>query len=144
MANGLDIEGILDRLGTSGNGGGGGGSDKKNDMTEAEQADQLIEVLTAHSNPAACKPGDFVRYRKDTRAGVKHGERLHIVLERVEPPITLPPAIETVTAHVGTCRYDTIVGVTDARDKGHVLRFYADSRWLEPYPGGERLKPKLS
>jgi hypothetical protein len=135
----VDIEELVNKI----KGGGGGGGDDNN-MTEQQQADQLRDVFVHHTHPPDLKPGDYVRYRSECHAYIRTGSRLHIVLEKLADPLKVPVTDDSIGGPVAYRVYDTLIGVTDKSTKGCVLKYYADSRELEPWPDGDRLKRDAS
>ncbi len=121
----------------------GGRKRTKNDMTEQQQADQLRDALAAYANPHPFNPGDYVRYRSDCNSYIRNGSRLHVVLERISPPLK-PDAMDDPGSNIAYRQYDVILAVTDAQEKGGVLKYIADSRELELWPDGDRLKREHS
>ncbi len=118
-------------------------SDRKgvdNDMTEQQQADQLRDCMAAFVSHKPFKVGDYVRYRNDCCGYIRNGSRLHIVMELIDPPLEVPMDEADVGSNIAYRKYDTILCVTDKGDKGRVLKYVADSRELELWPEGERLK----
>jgi hypothetical protein len=128
----MDIERLLDEA-------RGGQANTENDMTDQQQADQLRESMAAYVNPVKFRVGDLVRYRSECKGYIRNHSRLHIIMELIDPPHTIPLCDSSIGSNVASRKYDVVIGVTDAKEKGCVLKYVADSRELEPYPEAERL-----
>jgi len=111
-----------------------------NDMTEMQQADALLESYTYYNTRPVFKPGDFVRYRAEMSDIIRNYNKLHVVYE-VFPEREMQE-IDSDNEGSPTLyrRYNLIIGLCDPRAKGSILKYVADSRDLEPWPEGERLK----
>lgn len=143
MGKGFDIDSLLRKLKEDMEDNGSRGNKRertKSDLTETEQAEQLIESMTYFNSKPQFKIGDFVRYRKECHGFIRNAEKLHIVMGAIDPPQSIPMTSETEGGHLNYRVYDTIIGICDPNDKGCILKFAADSRDLEVYPGGDRLK----
>lgn len=138
----MDVKGLMAALEESRGSDESGSKRKKEEsrLTEAQQADKLLESLSNFTNSPKFKPGDFVRYRAETASIIKNHSRLHMVIEMIDPPIRTA-ITESNCGDPTTYRlYDVRIAVCDKFNEESVLKYVADSRELEYYPGGERLK----
>jgi hypothetical protein len=141
---GIDVEDLLRKARRASGGSGDDGRGPKNDMTEQQQADQLRDCMADFVNPKAFKVGDLVRYRNDCCGYIRNGNRLHMVFAIISPALSVPLDEDTIGSNIAYRRYDTVLCVTDTNDKGRVLKYVADSRELELWPEGDRLKREHS
>ncbi len=138
MTKGIDTKGLLDAL----NRRAGGGEKEKvtSDLTETQQADELLAHVTAFNAPETFKISDFVRYRPERRNLIKNAERLHIVIGKIDPPERIEISEDTRGDPYTYRVYDTLISLCDPNEKGAVLTFACDARDLEHFPNGDRLK----
>lgn len=141
---GIDVEKLLREARKASSGGGDDGRGPKNDMTEQQQADQLRDCMADFVSSKGFKVGDLVRYRNDCCGYIRNGSRLHMVFAVIDPPLSIPLNEDTIGSNIAYRRYDTVLCVTDTHDKGRVLKYVSDSRELELWPDGDRLKREHS
>lgn len=136
----IDVDKLLRSLNEGSSSRPGSNDRVKSTLTDQQQADKLLEGLVAFTSPKQYKPGDFVRYRAECGSYVRYHSRLHIVLQNVDPPIKVPLSEDNEGNCVAYRNYDLLVGTSDPHQENGILKYYADSRDMEPYPDGDRLK----
>lgn len=122
------------------NGGDGDRERTKSDLTETQQADALMAHVAAFTSPPTFKVMDFVRYRPERRGVVRNGDKLHMVVGKIDPPHKVDITYDNMSDPFTYRQYDLFVSICDVNDKGNILTYAVDSRDLEPYPDGDRLK----
>lgn len=153
--NGDDIEVINANTGESGPealdgllemvkrklGGGDDGPKITDKLSGPALAHALLDVVANHAQVPDFEPGTFVRYRDDVRY-VRDSRELSVVVEKINPPRTVPLTDE----NDGNCtvyrRYNLIIAKADKH--GGVVRYLADSRELELFPDADKLMDKNS
>ncbi len=117
-----------------------GKDDPKCSLTELEQSNFLLAAAANHANPTKFKPLDFVRYRKEVQSFIRNSSALHVVVEVFAEKRKIPFTSDSEGSHLSYREYDMLIAVCDPFHDGGILKYMADSRDMEMYPGGERLK----